>query len=443
MTRLHAVATAPRRQRGEEDGRLIGEPVHYDLDRQHRLDGPELEDLPGHQQRWGVRPPACGAEGDRLVDTLHRIGLTGRGGGHFPSAIKWRAVLAAGGGGTVVANGAEGEPASAKDAALLQHRPHLVLDGLACAAEAVGADRAVVWVHEGSRDTHRSLVRALAERRAAGLNDPPVQLATGPRHYLSGESSAVVRALSGGPALPQYRRRPAAEEGVEGRPTLLHNVETLARVAVAARSTAEDYRGTTLLTVVSGRRSVLEVDPSTTLADAVSAATGGAEAAPHAVLLGGYGGSWVRWDDVARLPADEAAARRAGVSLGAGIVGILPPGVCGLAVTAAVIDYLAGSSARQCGPCVFGLRAVADVVADLAAGRAGRADLRRLARWSGEVSGRGACHHPDGGIRLVRTALHTLTDDVHAHLRRRCLHQGGAAARAQAAALFPLPVGAR
>ncbi|HET9655692.1 MAG TPA: NADH-ubiquinone oxidoreductase-F iron-sulfur binding region domain-containing protein [Kineosporiaceae bacterium] len=445
---------------------LLGARVDYDAHSPVRLSGPEAHSLADHRRRFGPRPSAAGTAADTLLDTLDRIRLAGRGGAHFPAAVKWRAALSAGGGGTVVANAAEGEPASAKDAALLQHRTHLVLDGLACAAEAIGADRAVVWLHAGAHSTHRALTRALAERRSAGLRDPHVELVTGPDAYLSGESSAIIRALSGGPTLPTFRRVPAARSGIGGRPALVHNVETLARVALAARTGADDHRDSTLVTVVSdGRRTVLELDPATTVAQALAVAAVPAGAAgrtvgaglppeqrhaplravhdpvsgtagePQAILLGGYGGGWLPWDQAADLRLEHRALREAGTGLGAGILAVLPAGVCGLQQTALIADYLAGSGARQCGPCLFGLRDVADLMLDLAAGRAGRSDVRRLERFAGEIEGRGGCHHPDGVVRLVRTALDTFADHVDEHLRQgRCLLP-------EARLPFPVPPG--
>jgi NADH:ubiquinone oxidoreductase subunit F (NADH-binding) len=145
--------------------------------------------------------------------------------------------------------------------------------------------------------------------------------------------------------------------------------------------------------------------------------------APQAVLLGGYGGGWLRWSDAAGLPLEHRALRAAGSGLGAGIVAPLPEGVCGLRQTALIVDYLARSGARQCGPCLFGLRDVADLMLELAGRRAGRGDLRRLHGFTGEIDGRGGCHHPDGVVRLVRTALTAFAEDVEQHVRRgRCLH---------------------
>ncbi len=375
------------------------------------------EHLADHLASFGPRP-RLGAE--TMLALLDGIGLTGCGGGHFPAARKWRTVReAARGSGrsaVVVANAGEGEPASAKDAALLAHRPHLVLDGLALAAETVGAGDVVVWTHGDAHALHRVLVQALAERRSAGLAEPPVRLVSGPGRYLSGEASAVVRALSGGPALPAHQRVPAAIAGVRGRPTLVNNVETLARAGLAARTGVSGWRPSSLVTVLAGgRRTVVEVPPTMRLADAALAGGWKVDAAPQAVLLGGYGGSWLPWARAADLPVDEAAMRTAGLSLGAGVVALLPHGGCGLAETARVSAYLAANSARQCGPCRFGLPAISGVLDDLVRGTARRADLKRLQRWAGEVTGRGGCHHPDGAVRIVLSALRAFPEDVERH----------------------------
>jgi NADH:ubiquinone oxidoreductase subunit F (NADH-binding) len=202
----------------------------------------------------------------------------------------------------------------------------------------------------------------------------------------------------------------------------VHNVETLARVAVAAR-VGSAYQPSTLLTVLAGgHRTVLEVGPEATLGEAVVSGGWHRPDPPAAVLLGGYGGSWLDWTTAARLPVDERAVRAAGTSLGAGIVIPLPGDACGLAETAAITRYLADSSARQCGPCLFGLPAIADVLDAVVDGTAGRSELKLLERYTREVAGRGACHHPDGAVRLVRTGLAVFRAELAEHLRGRpCL----------------------
>jgi NADH:ubiquinone oxidoreductase subunit F (NADH-binding) len=402
---------------------LLGTAVHYLRSGSQAISELEPETLAAHHRTFGPRPSCAGEGGRVLFRRLDAAALTGRGGGHFPVAAKWRRVqsarLARPGGSVVVANGAEGEPLSRKDSALLELRPHLVLDGLSCAAEALGANDAVVWLHEDAHIVRAAVTRALAERPAGA---PPIRIAVGPAHYLTGESSAVVRGLSGGRPVPGLARMPAAEAGVDGRPTLVQNVESLARVALLARGS--DPRSV-LITLASGDQLVVvEYPEHTTLRAAVT--TGLGAIAPQALLVGGYGGRWIEWDRAAGMSMRESELRGHGVSLGAGVIAPLRADECGLRRTAEIAGFLAESSARQCGPCQFGLPAVAAIMHELARGKARRRDSRRLERFLAEVDGRGACHHPDGAVALVRSALHTFADDVAEHLRGRCRHDGRA-----------------
>jgi NADH:ubiquinone oxidoreductase subunit F (NADH-binding) len=213
---------------------------------------------------------------------------------------------------------------------------------------------------------------------------------------------------------------------------LLHNAETLARVAVAARG-ADHGRPGTLVTLVShDRRVVCEVDTGTTVGDLV----GGLwplPGPPSAVLVGGYGGSWVPWPQAAGLALNQDSLRAAGFSLGAGVIAPLPMQTCGLVEAARVMSYLADSGARQCGPCLFGLPAVAELAESLADRKLSRGDNRRLDRYLAQIPGRGACRHPDGAIRMLTSALATFADDVEAHRHGRCLRPG-------TPPVLPLPV---
>jgi NADH:ubiquinone oxidoreductase subunit F (NADH-binding) len=396
---------------------LLDAAVAFPADHPGVLAGGQL--LGDHVDDLGPRP-----RGDeRLIDDLDEIGLTGHGGGHFPTGRKWRSVrdgvrrsgLAA----TVVANAAEGEPASAKDLALLARRPHLVLDGLVCAAEAVGAQDLVVWTHGDNHPLHRILVQALHARRVE-LDEPAIRLVSGPAGYISGESSAILRALAGGPALPQFSLQHSTGGGVNGRPTLVHNVETLARIGLLARSGPAAAPRTNLVTVLTaGRRTVVDVAESWRVDDTLVAGGWSADETPQAVLIGGYGGQWLPWAEARGLRLHQPTLRAAGASLGAGVLVPLPTDHCGLVETARIARFLADSGARQCGPCLFGLPALADAVASLARGRASRSDMRRLQRWTREVSGRGGCHHPDGAVRVIVSAISAFGDDCTNHRRGR------------------------
>jgi NADH:ubiquinone oxidoreductase subunit F (NADH-binding) len=156
---------------------------------------------------------------------------------------------------------------------------------------------------------------------------------------------------------------------------------------------------------------VYEIELGAPLATAIGAA-GGPTVPVGATLVGGYGGSWVRDPG---LPLSHDPAGPDGATIGAGVLIPLPATSCGLVETARVLAFLAGESAGQCGPCTFGLPAIADDVARLAAGRADDALAARLTRRLGQVTGRGACAHPTGAVRLARSMLRAFADDVRAH----------------------------
>lgn len=370
------------------------------------------EHLVEHTVRVGPRPRGTA----ELIETLERAGLTGHGGAHVPVGLKWRAALRARGPLTIAANGAESEPLSAKDATLMRQRPHLVLDGLALAAEALGARRAVLWLHGDDTGTLYAMQSALTQRRAARSAEPWLEVVSGPGHYLAGEASAIGRALNGGPALPTAR--PRSNAPTDGPRTLVHNVETLARVALIARGLSPVRTSLrTVLTPVD--RQVIEVDLGTPATE-VLARTGWLHGGPpQAVLLGGFGGMWAPWLALEDSTFDEVPLRAAGLSIGAGIIAPLPRGACGVAETAEIVGYLAAMSARQCGPCLFGLPALAQSMRLLADGTAPRGEQARLLEDLRTVAGRGACHHPDGATRLIASALAAFEHDFteHAHGR--------------------------
>ncbi|MGA1596913.1 MAG: NADH-ubiquinone oxidoreductase-F iron-sulfur binding region domain-containing protein [Candidatus Nanopelagicales bacterium] len=357
--------------------------------------GADAEDLSLHRSRRGL--PMLTP--DEFADGVSGSELTGRGGAHVPAAWKLTAARESGPGGTVVINGAEGEPGSAKDQALLQTRPHLVLEGALASAEAIQAHEIVVWVHESATASRARIADAIRERRDE--LDVRVRMLLAPEGYVGGEASAVISAVRGGPALPQHSRDRARPWG-DGPAVLVHNAETHARLGLLALG--RNPVSTSLLTIAESaapleftRRTVLESEAGMSFAEAISAA--GAPS-PQAVLLGGMGGTWVRWSDLADLPIDPWELRAHGLSLGAGIVHLLPHGRDGLAESAAILDRVAAESARQCGPCIFGLPALADAVRRTARGRDGGETLR----ISGLLAGRGACRHPDGAARMAMSA---------------------------------------
>jgi NADH:ubiquinone oxidoreductase subunit F (NADH-binding) len=375
--------------------------------------GPER--LAAHASRVGPLPKG----GPALIDLLVRTELTGRGGAGFPVGLKWRAVAAASrGSAVVVVNGAEGEPHSKKDRLLMTARPHLILDGALLAAATVHAKQVVLYIGEGHHAALRSMTEAVAER--TDHERRLIRIANAPARYVAGDSSASVHLVDAGIATPTTTPPAPRERGVGGAATLVQNVETLAHVALVARTGAA--ADTVLVTVAGAVRSpgVFEVNLGTPLGDAVQLA-GGPSEPPRAVLLGGYFGRWVDAAEAWSLPIDPNGLRARGLSLGCGVIGVLPARQCPVCEVAGIMRYLASESSAQCGPCFFGLRALADACTRIAERGTDPGDLQRLQRWSGEVQGRGACKHPDGAVMFLLSAMKTFGDDfAHhpAHMRR-------------------------
>jgi NADH:ubiquinone oxidoreductase subunit F (NADH-binding) len=369
--------------------------------------------------------------GGRLIDLVESSGLTGRGGAGFPTARKLRAVADRRGRKFVVANGTEGEPLSRKDKALLGCVPHLVLDGAALAAAAVGADEVVVAVGQGAARERSALMHAVAERTSRGLDRVRFEVAAAPDGFVVGEETALLSWLSGGAAKPTLVPPRPSERGLHGRPTLVQNVETLAQLALVARYGPEWFRelGTdaepgSVLVTLSGavsRPGVYEVGLGMPMGELVELAGGTAEPV-SAYLIGGYFGSWVAAGDAERAALLDSDLKPFGASLGARTLFALPARVCGIVETARLARYLARESAGQCGPCVHGLDAIAGGLERLARGE--RADHARLERWFEQVRGRGACRHPDGAVRLIASALDVFTREVELHAAGRCSGDG-------------------
>ena len=411
---MSALATAPARALAQTRLRLLT-PAGAD---------PSLD---AHLERYGPLPPMR-RQASALLAEVEASGLRGRGGAGFPTHTKLRAV-AARRGPIVVANGVEGEPASHKDALLMQVNPHLVLDGAVIAAAVTGARRIIVAVGRNAPAAHAALAAAIDERARAGAAGQ-FELVSAPDRFVAGEESALVQWLNGGPAKPAFTPPRPFERGVRGRPTLVQNVETLANIALIARYGSGWFRELgsaaepgSLLVTLSGavaRHGITELPSGTTLG-AVVDAYGGLSEPAQAVLIGGYFGTWVPLADALAAPLSDAGLRPLGASLGARAIAVLPQARCGLRESARIVDYLARESAGQCGPCVFGLRAMADALGSLAACDAGApAAVARLGRLAPQVVDRGACAHPNGATRLIESALAVFADEVAHHRAGVC-----------------------
>ncbi len=355
-----------------------------------------------HRRHWGSAP-ALGI--DDLIARVAAHEVVGAGGAAFPTDRKL-ASLAGARVSHVIVNGAEGETASGKDGVLLGHVPHLVLDGAITAARALGAPRIIVRIGADRPDLAISLANCLAERRDA----VPIELSIGPATFVAGEATAVIRAITGGPALPaDLGRPPSIRTGIGRRRThvLLSNAETFARMALASRGVA----GRSALASASGavrEPGVVELPDSSTLADLATAA-GGLVGAPEVLITGGWHGRWVPWDGLsAGTELTREALSQLGGRWGAGAFVWIPQDLPAWDALAGIARELAEGTAGQCGPCWRGLPAVAEVIASAAGATGRRAEIEDL---MAQVDGRGICAHPSAAVAALRSALDLIGED--------------------------------
>jgi NADH:ubiquinone oxidoreductase subunit F (NADH-binding)/ferredoxin len=371
-------------------------------------------DLYAHREVHGNVEPLTMRE---LMELTSGMKLRGRGGAGFPFVKKAQAVVDSCRKRSlppvIVVNATEGEPAAWKDKALLTRAPHLILDGAALVAAAIDAEEIVIGVE--SPLGYNSLDAALAERRMP----VPTRIVQAPERFISGEGGALVRGINGELHIPPGVKTRASDAGVASLPTLLSNAETYAQIAIGARIGPYEYAsvgvasepGTVMLSVggSSAHPAVVECATGTPLKEVLRMC--GAKLGPG-VLTGGFHGNWMTPEAVGQAEVSRESFQENGGSLGAGIIIPLGDSTCPIGECAQILQYLAGESAGQCGPCRMGLPDLARIFVGMTSGSTTVDQVRAAA---GFVKGRGACSHPDGTARFALTAIQVFADDISAH----------------------------
>ncbi|MGE5127286.1 MAG: NADH-ubiquinone oxidoreductase-F iron-sulfur binding region domain-containing protein [Betaproteobacteria bacterium] len=351
---------------------------------------------------------------DDVVRRLSASGLRGRGGGWFPAAEKWRAVRVEGGSPVVIANGAEGEPGSFKDRHVMLRRTGDVVAGLVLAAHAVGAREAVVFLKRSFDGPAAAFERALAGAALDGLS---VRIRRGDDGYITGEETALLESLEGRRPWPRPKPPLPAAVGLEGRPTLVQNVETLARVPLAVADPVAYRRGETTFVTVWGdvrRPGVYEVQLGAPLRDVIGQA--GASEPVGLVFPGGPAGPPLLAAEL-DLALDPDALRAAGTGLGTGAILVVGASACPLAIAASLGRFYERESCGQCPPCTVGTASLARILGALEAGGSRPRDLRDLDDVAGFMAGHGYCAHCRTAAQVASGLAGRLARSVSAHAR--------------------------
>ena len=316
----------------------------------------------------------------------------------------------------VVANGAEGEPGSVKDRFVMLTRPHAVLQGLVLAARAVGATEGLVYLKGSFAAPAAALQAAIPD---VAPRDVAISVRRGEDGYVAGEETAILETLEGRRPWPRPKPPLPAGVGFHGRPTLVQNVETLARVP-GALADPEGYRAheTTVVSLWGHvrRPGVHEVPLGTPLHRLIDERGGGAPDGVGMVFPAGPSAAPLSAGQL-ETPLDPDALRGVGSGLGTAAVLVIGEGVCPVSVASSLARFFARESCGQCPPCTLGTSTLGRIAATVDVGQARGRDLEDLTDVAGFMSGHGYCAHSRTAAASLTGLFRTFCDHVDAHLR--------------------------
>jgi NADH:ubiquinone oxidoreductase subunit F (NADH-binding) len=414
---------------------------------------PPVTDVTDYLGRGGGqgyrRAVALGAGG--TIQEVILSGLRGRGGGGFSTGRKWQSVregARSGGGGNrvfVVANGAEGEPATFKDRAIMRANPFAVVEGVAIAAFAVGAERAFIGVKERFEPETERLAQAIDELSAAGaIGEVPIQVVLGPDHYLYGEETGLLQVVEGDATLPRnlppyihglfasvptegWSAPPAGvTEAASSNPTVVNNVETLATVSQVLARGPEWHRslgterspGFVVATVVGDvqRPGVAEVELGTPLREVIDQVGGGVpEGRSVKAVLSGVSNPVITADQL-DVPCSYEGMEAIGTGLGAAGFMVFDDTTSMVEVAQMISRFLYVESCGQCPACKLGCGAVTERLDVIGAGQGTPDDLEVVAFRLETVTDGNRCYLPVEERRVVSSLLQAFPDEVAAAL---------------------------
>jgi NADH-quinone oxidoreductase subunit F len=378
---------------------------------------------------------ALGAGPEAVIDEVAKSGLRGRGGAGFPTGEKWRSIRSTGTGTRfAVCNGAEGEPATFKDRTLFRTNPYQVLEGLAIAAFAVGAERAYVGLKETFAEEVQAADRALREMREADALGPiAIELVLGPDLYLFGEETGLEEVIEARPPLPRIARPfmfGLFAAPPNDNPTLVNNVETLANIPhILAkgsdwlRSSGTDTSPGTMLFTVCGdvrQEGVFELPLGTPLRYLVEDLAGGPpEGRSFKAFFPGSSNTVLAPTEL-DVPLDFDSMRQVGSGLGSAGFAAFDDSACMVRAAHLYSRFLYVESCGQCPACKFGTGETTRLLAEVESEGASAQVLESiLIRAKGSTDGQ-KCALPTGESLLIQSLVQVFAKEFRGHIGRVC-----------------------
>lgn len=375
---------------------------------------------------------------EQVIEVVEKSGLQGRGGAGFPAGRKWKFVRAAQGDQKyVICNADESEPGTFKDRIVLEGDPHVILEAMAIAGYAVGADEGYIYIRGEYGLAYRRLQHAIEQAQEFGFLGKNVfgtdfnfhiHLHAGAGAYICGEETALIESIEGKRGIPRSRPPYPVTHGLWNKPTTVNNVETLANIPAIIRNGAEWYRsfgtpsspGTKVYTIMGNVNfsGVIEVPMGITLREVINIYAKGMK--PGSVLklaqTGGSSGSIIP-AELQDVPMDFESFRKAGVSLGSGALLICDQHICIVDLVKVLLQFFRFESCGKCTPCRIGTQRTYEIVERISQGRGKLEDLDMLENIAAEMERASNCGLGQTAAVPIRDMLRHFRAEVEAHIR--------------------------
>jgi NADH-quinone oxidoreductase subunit F len=377
----------------------------------------------------------------KIIDEIKAAGLRGRGGGGFPTGIKWETCRRQKGDKYVICNADEGDPGAYMDRSLLEGNPHSVIEGMIIGAIAIGSHEGFVYVRHEYPLAVKNLTIALQKAEKLGLLgknilgsgfDFTVHISRGGGAFVCGESTALMASLEGNPGRPRAKYVHTVEKGFRQNPSNLNNVETWANVPVIINQGAEWYasigtersKGTKIFSLVGKvvNTGLVEVPMGTTLRSIIFDIGGGIPKKKQfkAVQTGGPSGGCIP-EQFLDLPVDFDELAKVGSIMGSGGMIVMDQDTCMVDVARYFVDFLKDESCGQCNPCREGLKQMLVILTEICEGRGKKGDIELLEELGTMMQKFSLCGLGTSAPNPVLTNMLYFREEYEAHIRdKKC-----------------------
>jgi len=379
---------------------------------------------------------------EEVIEEIKKAGLRGRGGGGFPTGLKWESCRRAQGDTRyVICNCDEGDPGAFMDRSLMEGNPYSVLEGLVIGAYAIGSHEGYIYIRNEYPLAVKNAEIAIKQAEDCGLLgkdilgsgfDFMVRINRGGGAFICGESTALMASLEGRVGEPRAKYVHTAEKGLWDQPTDLNNVETWANVPLIVSRGAEWYagigtegsKGTKIFSLVGkiNNTGLVEVPMGITLRDIIYDIGGGIPEGKKfkAVQTGGPSGGCIP-ESLLDLPVDFDELSQVGSMMGSGGMIVMDEGTCMVDIARYFINFLEGESCGKCVPCREGLKQMSQILTGITEGRGKEGDIELLERLSETLVDGSLCALGSTAPNPVLTTIRYFRDEYDAHIRdRKC-----------------------